>query len=163
MEILRGVLGSIMVRPGAWGANWAWGVPLIVLTVIIHVLSLALINEKGIGLLSRLTERRHPMLVFMSVMGATTLFATLLHAVEAMIWAGFYQLLGALPDYDSAMLYSLNAITSYGHENLALGSRWQLMGAIEALNGWLLFGLTTAFLFGMIHKIWLLSSGRPAR
>ena len=55
------------------------------------------------------------------------------------------------------MLYSLSAITSYGHETLQLAVRWQLMGALEALNGWLLFGLTTAFLFGMIEKVW--SSG----
>ena len=56
------------------------------------------------------------------------------------------------------MLYSLNAITSYGHESLALDDRWQLMGAMEALNGWLLFGLTTAFLFGMYERIWALGS-----
>ena len=30
-------------------------------------------------------------------------------------------------------------------------------GALEALNGWLLFGLTTAFLFAVIEKV--LSSG----
>jgi hypothetical protein len=35
------------------------------------------------------------------------------------------------------------------------------MGAIEALNGWLLFGLTTAFLFGMMEKVGLLSSKSP--
>ena len=27
------------------------------------------------------------------------------------------------------------------------------MGSMEALNAWLLFGLTTAFLFGMIQKV----------
>jgi len=27
------------------------------------------------------------------------------------------------------------------------------MGALEALNGWLLFGLTTAFLFAMIEEL----------
>jgi hypothetical protein len=163
MEILRDVLGSIMVSPGPWRANWAWGVPLIVLTVVIHVLSLGLINDRGIGLLSHMSERRHPTLVFVVAMGTTTLLATSLHAVEAAIWAFSYQFVGALPDYNSAMLYSLNAITCYGHENLVLGASWQLMGAIEALNGCLLFGLTTAFLFNMIHKIWLLSrSGRDA-
>jgi hypothetical protein len=47
---------------------------------------------------------------------------------------------------------------SYGHANLFLEGHWQLMGAMEALNGWLLFGLTTAFLFGMIEKVWLLGS-----
>ncbi len=91
-------------------------------------------------------------------MGATTLLATSLHAMEAGIWAAAYRLLGALPDNKSAMLYSLNAITSYGHTNLNLENHWHLMGALEALNGWLLFGLTTAFLFGMIERIWLLDS-----
>jgi hypothetical protein len=32
------------------------------------------------------------------------------------------------------------------------------MGAMEALNGWLLFGLITAFLFGMIERVRLLGA-----
>ena len=70
------------------------------------------------------------------------------------IWASAYRLLGALPDYKLAMLYSLNALTSYGHENLQLAPHWQMMGALEALNGWILFGLTTAFLFNVMQKAW---------
>jgi hypothetical protein len=30
-----------------------------------------------------------------------------------------------------------------------------MMGALEALNGWILFGLTTAFLFTVVQKVWL--------
>jgi hypothetical protein len=52
------------------------------------------------------------------------------------------------------MLFSLDAVTSYGHTNLNLEPHWHLMGSLEALNGWLLFGLTTAFLFGMLDKVW---------
>jgi hypothetical protein len=59
-----------------------------------------------------------------------------------------------LPDNKSAMLYSLSAITSYGHANIFLEPHWQMMGALEALNGMLLFGLTTAFLFAMIQAVW---------
>ena len=51
-----------------------------------------------------------------------------------------------------AMLYSLSAMTSYGHANLLLAQHWQLMGAIEALNGMMLFGLSTAFLFAMLRE-----------
>jgi hypothetical protein len=29
---------------------------------------------------------------------------------------------------------------------------------LEALSGWLVFGLTTAFLFAVIQKVWLLES-----
>ncbi|WP_245632471.1 hypothetical protein [Edaphobacter aggregans] len=56
------------------------------------------------------------------------------------------------------MLYSLNAITSYGHANLQLEDRWHLMGAMESLNGWLLFGLSTAFLFAMMQRLSSLDS-----
>ena len=34
-----------------------------------------------------------------------------------------------------------------------IGGSW-LMGALEALNGMLLFGLTTAWLFAMIQEVW---------
>ena len=51
------------------------------------------------------------------------------------------------------MLYSLNAMTSYGHINLQLEDHWHLLGAMEALNGWLLFGLSTAFLFAVIERV----------
>jgi hypothetical protein len=40
-----------------------------------------------------------------------------------------------------------------------LEKQWRLMGALEALNGTLLFGLTTAFLFAMIQKVWPLGGG----
>ena len=51
-------------------------------------------------------------------------------------------------------------MTSYGHTNLTLEDHWHLMGALEALNGWLLFGLTTAFLFAVLEKL-RLSGTRP--
>lgn len=138
----------------SWTADWAWGLPLIVLTVVIHVLGLGLISHKATRLSARIYERRHPTVAFVIVVGATTLLATCLHAFEAGLWACAYRTLDALPDFKHAMLYSLNAITSYGHTNLALPDRWHLMGALEALNGWLLFGLTTAFLFAVIEKVW---------
>ena len=56
------------------------------------------------------------------------------------------------------MLYSISAVTSYGHANLFLKAQWQMMGALEALNGMLLFGLSTAFLFAMIQRVWPLGS-----
>jgi hypothetical protein len=37
--------------------------------------------------------------------------ASILHAFEGALWAGAYRLLGALPDNEAAMLYSLSAMT----------------------------------------------------
>jgi hypothetical protein len=36
-------------------------------------------------------------------------------------------------------------------------------GALESLNGMLLFGLTTAFLFAMIQRVWPLKSSEGYR
>jgi hypothetical protein len=142
----------------SWGADWAWGIPLVLLTLLIHVSGLGLLTQGAVQTFTRMMDRHHPVAAFTLVIGATTLFATFLLAAEASLWAVLFWILGALPDYESSMLYSLNAITAYGHESLFLEHRWQLLGAIESLNGCLLFGLTTAFLFGMIQKVW--SMGR---
>ena len=98
-------------------------------------------------------------------MGVAVLQTTALHTTEGAAWAGAFLFLGAVPDAKSAMLYSLNAMTTYGHESISLAPRWQIMGALEALNGILLFGLTTAFLFAMIQQVWplSLSDGRRGR
>jgi hypothetical protein len=51
------------------------------------------------------------------------------------------------------MLYSLSAMTTFGHANLYLEPCWQLMGVIEALSGVVLFGLTTAVLFSIVESV----------
>ena len=73
--------------------------------------------------------------------------------LEAAIWTIGFRLLHALPD--GKMLYSLNAMTTYGHSGTNLENHWLMMGALEALNGWILFGLSTAFLYAMIQDAWV--------
>jgi hypothetical protein len=138
----------------AWDANWAWSLPLIVITVIFHVVGLAFINER-LGIARTYLRKKHNfLLAFAPIMGVGTLWVTLLHTVEAGIWASMYWFLGALPDGRFALLYSLGAMTTYGHASFYLAPHWQLMGTLEALNGVILFGLTTAFLFNMIREVW---------
>ena len=126
------------------------------MTVLIHVIGLGLFNEWVIPALDGVIAPGHRTAAFIAVMSATVLLATLLHGLEGAIWAVAYLVLGALPDPGSAILYSLSAMTTYGHANVFLANRWQLMGALEALNGIILFGLTTAFLFSKIQRVWSL-------
>jgi hypothetical protein len=147
-----------------WYDSWLLSLLLVLTTVILHVLGLGTIREKGVTLLERMAERRSFTVVFALVMGATVLLVTMLHAVEAAAWAVMYLwLIGALPDARSAMLYSLSAMTTYGHAALYLEPHWQMMGAIEALNGVVLFGVTTATLFGVIESVSRIGSTRIRR
>jgi hypothetical protein len=145
-------LAEIGIAP--WEASWAWGLPLILLTVVIHVFGLAVINDRVVRTLLRTTRHRVFIPMFAIIMAIAVLLATALHGIEAIAWAAAFRVLGALSDNRAAMLYSLNAMTTYGHESISLAPHWQMMGALEALNGMLLFGLTTAFLFAMIQEVW---------
>ena len=139
---------------GGWDSNWAWGLPLIVLTMVIHVCGLGLIHERVTNAMAGATQRRGFVARFALVVSIAALLATGLHGLEGGIWGLAYRFLGALPNFRMAMLYSLSAMTTYGHATLYLAAHWQLMGALEALDGMLLFGLTTAFLFAMIQSAW---------
>jgi MFS superfamily sulfate permease-like transporter len=143
-----------MNAASAWDGNWAWGLPLIAVTVIFHVIGLGLINVRAVELITLVKGRRRFVFIFALVLGVTTILATILIGAEAGIWAAAYRILGALPDNRSAMLYSLSAITTYGHAELFLLDRWKLLGALEALNGIMLLGLTTAFMYGIIQRVW---------
>ena len=129
--------------------------PLIGLTVVIHVIGLGLIRV----LLGRFYETgpaqapRH-LLRFATVMGVTVTLTTILHVVQAIVWALASLWLGALPDTRRAIVYSLNALTSFGHTAIALPAHWEVLGAMEALNGIMMFTLSGAFLFGMVQHAW---------
>jgi hypothetical protein len=138
---------------GSWHNDWIYGVPLILLTIFLHAFVLGAVTRAVVRSYINIRAQNHPQFTFAFVIGTSSLIAIALHAFETGLWAAMYLKIGALTNFRSAMLYSLGAMTTYGHENLDLAEHWRLMGAIEALNGWLLFGLSTAFLFEMIQKI----------
>jgi hypothetical protein len=137
----------------AWFFNWMWSLPLIVVTIVIHVVGLDLINEKIVQPLSGIVQRRRFTTNFVMIMAVVAWLVTVLHAIEGFAWAVAYQALGAVPDISAAVLYSFSAMTAYGHASVLLEPHWQLIGALEALNGLMLFGLTTAFMFAVIGRV----------
>ena len=58
---------------GTWSGKWAWGLPLIVLTVVMHVCGLGLIHERVSRVLSGAVERRGFLPKFAVVMSVTAL------------------------------------------------------------------------------------------
>ena len=137
-----------------WLMNWALGLPLIVINVIIHIMGLALISTWLARTVERSLHIRHARRLAQATrLGLVISLVTVLHGLEAAVWAIAFVLLGALPDLKHAMLYSLGALTSFGHAQIFLTETWQLLGALEALNGLLLMGLTTAFLYSVLLQL----------
>jgi hypothetical protein len=136
-----------------WSSDWLWSLPLSATAVVIHVVGLYFIRRRFDRVLIQASQGRMRITALLFMAGCTV-SVTLLHGLEAAIWALGFRWLKALPDKRSAMLYSLNAMTTFGHAGMALDPHWELMGALEALNGLILFGLSTAFLFTIIQEVW---------
>lgn len=137
-----------------WSTDWAWGLPLILVNVIIHVFGLAFIYDGFTFLLREISLRRKFMLRFAVAMNTAVFLIVVLHGLEAVTWALAYLSLNAIPDSKSAMLYSLGAMTGFGTGNIQLPKHWQMMGVLQSLAGLLLFGLSTAFMFAMFQAVW---------
>ncbi len=158
-------LQAALALADPWRNDWLWSLPIIVLSVLAHCFGLLTIRARILLPLSRAIGEKSARTSFAWLIAAAVVLAiTALHALEAGVWAFVYVALSALPDWRSAMLYSLSAITSYGHAALYLDRPWQMMGALEALNGMMLFGLTPAALFAVLQSYvqWTIPRASPA-
>jgi voltage-gated potassium channel len=121
-------------------------------TVVIHLI--------GLDVLMRLTElhlRR-----FMSAwehvdrlvvpLGIVVGLFTL-HGLEIWIYAFAYKLMGVLPSLEQALYYSTSAYSTVGEAGPMLPKAWRIVGVLEAINGMLLIGWSTAFLFQVLSHL----------
>ena len=142
--------------------NWTWGLSLIAMTIAIHATGVVMMALVGFVIRARLETRnlgfRHVILIMIGVVGAVGLLLAVLHGIEAAIWAAAYVWLGALNSPKDAILYSLDSMTTRGASGLMLEQHWQMMGALEAANGMLLFGISTAYIFALMQVYWSMLS-----
>ncbi|MEO1476826.1 MAG: potassium channel family protein [Pseudomonadota bacterium] len=80
-----------------------------------------------------------------------TLFA--LHAVEVLLFACIYILLGEFSGLEEALYFSASTFTTVGFGDLYLESEWRMLAAMESMNGFLLIGWSTAFLVSVTARI----------
>ena len=138
--------------------NWAWGLSLIALTIAIHTMGVVMMAVAGLRIRARLETRNlgfwHAILIVIGVVGTAGLLLAVLHGIEAAIWAAAYLWLGALNLPKDAILYSVDSMTTRGASGLMLEQHWRMMGALEAANGMLLFGISTAYIFAVMQVYW---------
>ena len=82
-----------------------------------------------------------------------TLLALAAHFVEIALWALSFLLCGEFSNFAAALYYSGNTYTTLGDSTTVLSARWRLLGPIEAADGMLMFGVSTAIIFAVIHRL----------
>jgi hypothetical protein len=144
------------------------GLSLIVLTIAIHTTAVVLM---AFGLETRVRvrvdthqpDRLRAIPSMIGHIGAVAVILAALHGLEGVLWASAYWGLGALDSLTDASVYALATMTTFEIPGLTLPPRFQMLSALEAMNGVLLFGISTAFLFAVIQAHWQLLSHRHVR
>jgi hypothetical protein len=133
-------------------ANFVLATVMVGLTVSIHFVGLLVLMW-----LLRRTGHRFRAHESAVGQGAALVFVVLglvgIHTVEIWAYSLVYLVIGALPDFESALYFSTASFTTMGYGDIVLSHHWRLFGSIEGANGLLLFGWSTAFLFSVTSRM----------
>ena len=86
-----------------------------------------------------------------------TLWMLLAIFIEAWLWALVYLYspeLTELPDLHTAFYFSMVTFTTLGYGDVVLRGEWRTLASIQAANGVIIFGWTTALIFHFIQRIY---------
>jgi len=80
-------------------------------------------------------------------------WTVLLHLLQICVWASYYSVRGAIPDFTTAAYFSAVTYTTTGYGDIVLPEEWRLVGGVEALTGILMCGLSTGMFFAVFSAI----------
>ncbi len=133
----------------------AVGAVVILCTIFIHAVSVSvslnlLRRERRLGRTGRSFWSDFPVVVL-------AMLATLAaHLIEIGLWAEVFVLCGEFPYFGTAYYHSAVNYTTLGYGDVVMTPHWRFLGPLEAANGMLLFGVSTAMVFALIQ--WLIQA-----
>jgi hypothetical protein len=124
--------------------------------LLCSLLCYAIATALIVGLVVRLLPEDHGNLGFwksVAVMMIVTLITAATHLFEIALWAIVFLLCGEMATFERAFYVSAENYTALGYGDIVLSERWRLLGPLEAINGLLLFGLSTAVMFAVLNRL----------
>ena len=125
--------------------NLAFGSLIISLTVLLHTFGLVALTRAMNGVVHWFRLHRHDFGKSVAMV-TTVLGLFLLHTIEIWIWAGVFVTSKAVVSFQDALYYSTVMFSTVGYGDVIVNPRWRLLASLEAINGFLLIGWSTAYL-----------------
>jgi len=75
------------------------------------------------------------------------------HMFQVAIWAGLFMQVGQFTDFSTAFYHSMVNFASLGYGDIVMSEKWRLLGAIEASNGVLMFGVSAGVMLAVMNRI----------
>jgi hypothetical protein len=88
-----------------------------------------------------------------AIVAGVILLALIAHLVAIAIWAVLYVACGEFTGLAPAFYHSAMNYTSLGYGDVVMSVSWKMFGPLEAANGLLMFGVSTAMIFSVIQRL----------
>ena len=75
------------------------------------------------------------------------------HLLQIAIWAILFIYLGEFTDFSTAFYHSTVNFASLGYGDIVMSEKWRLLGALEASNGVLMFGLSAGTMLAVMTNL----------
>lgn len=129
------------------------GALILLISVIIHAICFDLIIKK-IRSVEKWSILKGSIFKKAVIIALVILMVSGVLIVDVWIWGLTYLGLGAIETLEASLYFSTSTFTTVGFGDLVLGQDWRLLSSVESLNGMLLFGWSTAFIFEVVSKIY---------
>ena len=126
-------------------ANLILGMLVISTTVTIHTVGLIALT-RWMALIVRWFRLHRHSTAKTVAMVTTVLGLFFLHTIEVWVWAAAYLTVGVVGDLESSLYFSTETFTTLGFGDITPPAEWRLFTALEAVNGFILIGWSTAYL-----------------
>ena len=128
------------------------GVGAVACTIFVHALALAatvnLFRHQR-----RLGRAGAGALIDLAIVALAISFAFVAHLIEIALWAVLLITVENFKSFGNAFYHSAVNYTTLGYGDLLLTPSWRLLGPLEAANGALMFGFSTAMVFAVIQRL----------
>jgi Ion channel len=132
--------------------------PLVVGTcvLLVSLLAYGVVTAFLAQVVVRLIRHGYAGVVFwknVAIMTIVTLATAAMHLTQIGVWAVVLLGCGEISTFEQAFYASAENYTALGYGDVILSGQWRLLGPLEAINGLLLFGLSTAVLFAVLSHL----------
>jgi hypothetical protein len=127
-----------------------------IVLLLTSLLSFGIATELIVGLVARLLRAGYTGQVLwknVAIMLIVSLVTAAAHLIQIALWAVAFLILGEISTFERAFYCSAENYTALGYGDIILSEKWQLLGPLEAINGLLLFGLSTALMFAVMARL----------
>ncbi|QNI30509.1 two pore domain potassium channel family protein [Alloacidobacterium dinghuense] len=93
------------------------------------------------------------LLVDFPILMLTIVIAFVAHLIEIALWAVLFVICGEFKDFAFAYYHSAVNYSTLGYGDVIMSPSWKLLGPLEAADGALMFGVSTAMIFAVIQRL----------